>query len=132
MTNPGDPKKRTSISISEESLVAGTQRSVALGYPSFSAYIEFLILKDAHERRPHYVRRDEGKSSYTTGMDSFAATDPAYLKFLAQMQSDAAAAEEHVKRQQVKYRSDIRSDSPTRLNDHEDHEDDSDPEPVGG
>lgn len=59
-----DPKKRTSISITEEAVSKGRARARALGYDNFSTYIEFLIQRDAQEKARHVVTRDETGTHY--------------------------------------------------------------------
>lgn len=60
------PKKRTSLSLDEESIAIAQQRAKALGYDTFSEYVEFLIRRDADDRASHYVVRDESGVRYTT------------------------------------------------------------------
>lgn len=57
-------KKRTSISLTQEAIRKAGERYKALGYDSFSEYLEFLILQDAQERRQHTTVRSEAGQSY--------------------------------------------------------------------
>lgn len=57
-------KKRTSISLSVDAIEQAAARYKALGYESFSEYLEFLIMQDAKERRQHVTVRDDDGVRY--------------------------------------------------------------------
>lgn len=50
---------RTTISVDQALYKAAVKRAAALGYKSFSAYIEHLIKKDLEERPSHITIREE-------------------------------------------------------------------------
>lgn len=51
---------RTTISLPKDILAGGKQRGKALRYKNFSAYVEFLIIRDTRDRVKHVMVREEG------------------------------------------------------------------------
>lgn len=89
-----DPKKRTSISITEDAVTKGRARAHALGYESFSSYVEFLIHRDAQERARHVVTRDENGTHYEAIQTLELAPD--HIAHKANQLIDALETDEHL------------------------------------
>lgn len=67
MPAPQESKRpKTSISLPDGLKERARPRYTALGYKSFSEYVEALILTDIQTRFAHVVVRDEGATKYAT------------------------------------------------------------------
>lgn len=64
MPDPEPKKRKTSISLRSDVFEAAEKRYHELGYPSFSAYLEFLIQSDDQSDAEHQVVRDAEGTHY--------------------------------------------------------------------
>ena len=55
---------RTTISLDSKLYEKAVKRAEALGYKSFSAYVEYLIAKDVTDRGSHVVVREEPENDF--------------------------------------------------------------------